>query len=392
MSLIKTLNGIDILYKKKESLTSSINIMFKCGSINEKTGNIGMSHLLEHLILSNKKIKTLITKGAIFNGTTEPHVTSYYFDCPTDVFSKLITIFADIILFKDFDYNRLDKEKDVVIQEIKNCIDDPTCYLYCKFKRLLFNKSKLKYETVGLEKDIKAITKKDIKDYFKKHYTKSSMVVSIVSDIPSGDILNYITDSSLSKLPKGKKIPSPTNYPSDQTQFIHKSFPIKKDKSYFIIGTIVEKEDLYSCKILLKILAGDLHSRLYKKLRNKGYVYSIKTELNYFNDYGSLIICSSCDPSKLQTCLDIIINEFNLLTKKITDKELQNTLSNNRGTLLIHLDNPSNLSNFMGKQYIIGETIDINEHLNYFDDITITDLKKTAKRYLSKSNLTIVTN
>jgi len=392
MSLIKTLNGINILYKKKEGLASSLNIMFKCGSINENTGNIGMSHLLEHLILSNKKIKTLITKGAIFNGTTEPHVTCYYFDCPTEVFEKLIDVFTEIILFKDFDYNRLEKEKDVVIQEIKNCIDDPTCYLYCKFKRLLFNKSKLKFETVGLEKDIKAITKKDIKDYFKKHYTKLSMIVSIVSNLSSGDIVNYISDSSLSKLPNGRKITSSYKYPSDQTKLIYKCFPVKKDKSYFIIGTIVEKEDMYTCKILLKILAGDLHSRLYKKLRNKGYVYSIKTELTYYNEYGSLIICSSCDPSKLQTCISIILQEFKLIAQKITNIELKNTLSNNRGTLLIHLDNSSNLSSFMGKQYLIGEAFNVNEYLDHFDDVTISDLKRVAKKYLSESKLTIVTN
>ena len=380
------------MHAQKSGSISSINIMFKTGSINETPGIIGMSHLLEHLILCDKRINKLITSGAEFNGTTEPHITCYYFSCPSDIFLKLVTLFADIMLFKSFDYgDKLLKEKNVVVQEIKNCDVDPVCKLYIKMKRELYANS-LGYETVGLEEDIMAITKKQIKDYFRKYYTKSTMVVSIVSDLDKDEILDCLINSSLNKMPVGIKIPKNNKRPKPQNELRQLAYPIKLEKSFFLFSVNFEKKDIYPCNLLTRMLSGNLNARLYKRLRNRGYIYSIKSEVNVYNKYGMILLTSSCDHAKLQKCLSIIVKEFESMKTSVTEKELRDTKVANRGNILIQLETSEKLCEFIGKQYIVESEYDVTEHLEMYEAVTLDELKRVAAKYFVQNNMTITVN
>lgn len=393
MAELIELNNMKIMHQHVESSISSVNIMFNVGSIHEEKGQIGMSHLLEHLVLCDKRINQIINKGANFNGSTEPHATSYYFSCPNDVFLELVTLFADIMVFKNFDYSKkLDKEKGVVIQEIKNCIVDPNCDLYLKLKRALYNNS-LGFETVGLEEDINRITKKEIQSYFKKYYTKSSMVVSVVSDLDAGDVMNCIKHSALNKFPVGRKVHF-TRRTKQHRAFKHISYPLQVEKAFFLFSVIFDKKDIYACKLLMRILCGNLNSRLFRKLRNRGYIYTIKSEVNIYTNSsaGMFMITSSCDFDKLNKCLDIIISECENMASSIKEPELRKTKVANRATLLVGLETSEKLCDFIGKQFMLGEEYNLDHHLEKFDSVTLDEIKAVAKKYFVKHKMVIVSN
>lgn len=386
---LTVLNDMKIMYSQVEGQLSSINFMFKCGSITEKKGMIGMSHFLEHLILTDSRLKKLIDNGAVFNGQTEPHATTYYFTCASDNFLYLVNIFADIMMFKNFKVDRLQKEKDVVIQEIKICESDVNCSLVSKLKQFLF-KNSLSYETVGLEKDINDITMDDVMQYYNKYYTKSSMVISVASNLEHGEIINCLQKSTINKLPVGKNYTNNRD-PRHKTQ-ISEKVKLSVPKAYFFIGVVIEKKDFYSVSVLLNILSGDLHARLYKKLRNRGYIYSIYSDISYYNNYGSLMISSSCDKDNLEKCLNIISNEFDNIKKSVKENEIKSAKQVLKGKLLVRLETTEGICEWTGKQYILNQDYNMNNYLKNIENVTLRDVLNVGKKYLNKNKICVITN
>ena len=387
---VHEINNMKLTYLQTEGDISTINIMFRTGSINETENIIGMSHLLEHLILCDKRIDKMIDRGAVFNGTTEPQLTCYYFTSLNEVFLNLADMFLDIMTFKNVDFSVLEKEKEVVVQEIKNCHVDPDCQMYVRMKRDIF-KNSLGHETVGLEEDIMRITKKEINSYFKKYYNKSTMVINIVSSIPLDDIKMLLKNSTINKMPVGKY------YSMDKKLKTQKSMrlielPNKIEKSFFTFGIIIDKKDYYTCSLLLKILAGNLNARLYKKLRNKGYIYSIKNEIGLYNNNGLVILSTSCDKSKLKICIDVIIKEFESIGTNIKKSEYKNSIISKKATILISMQSTENLCDFIGRQYSIGNSLDLKEYVQKFESVTFEEMKRVANKYFKRSRMNIISN
>ena len=384
------INNMKLTYLQTEGDISTINIMFRTGSINETQNIIGMSHLLEHLILCDKRIDKMIDRGAVFNGTTEPQLTCYYFTSLNEVFLNLADMFLDIMTFKNIDFAVLDKEKEVVVQEIKNCNVDPDCQMYVRMKKEIFNNS-LGHETVGLEEDIMRITQKEINAYFKKYYNKSTMIINIVSSIDIEDIISLLKKSSINKMPLGKYYSLDKKLKSQKLMRLIQ-LPNKIEKSFFTFGIIIAKKDYYACSLLLKILAGNLNARLYKKLRNKGYIYSIKSEIGLYNNNGLVILSTSCDRTKLKICTDVIIKEFETIGNNIKQSEYKNTIISNKANILISLQSTENLCDFIGRQYSIGNSLSVDDYLQKFENITFEEMKRVAHKYFKKSRMNIISN
>lgn len=385
-------DGIRVIHCKTESDVSCINVFFKVGSYSENENIVGISHFLEHLIMKDKKVSLLSEYGCDYNAITERNLTYYYFSTYVDYFEKIVKTFSKLFLYKFTTGEKFKKEIDVVTQEIKNCKEMQECHYVDLLENMIYKGNTLSLSTVGEEDKLKNLSFKQVKKYFDTYYVKKNMVIAIVSSKDSDEIKDIISKSSFTKIKMGKEHFSNGKTTIQKKQLIHID-ERHRDKAYLHVGILFERKYLHIINLIKIILAGDLHSRLYKDLRYKGYIYNIQSSIECYEEIGNFNISTSCDHKNYQKCINIIIKNYESLGKiEIPKKELENAKKAIKGTLFLKYNSPLERSIFMGKQYIFRDTYDYNNFLDMIESITSKDILKFCNKHLNKNKINIVTN
>lgn len=314
-------NGLKCLIKKNSFLpVVSVQVWVKAGSLYEDEEINGISHFLEHLVFKgtskydakqiNKKIEYY---GAILNAGTSKEYTVYYIDIPKEGLEDAIDILSQLVFEATFPPEELEKERNVVIEEIKRSEDNPDSVLYEEFNKLLFTDTPYKWRIIGKEEIIRSISREKIIQYYKSFYTPSNMVVSICGDI------DYETTKNLVEKYFG-------SYPNTTTLSV--SLNLKESKksdilvvnkhnvqyTYFLCGFLgpdIDDNYQYAGDVLAVILVDGLSSRLYRKLREeKKLVYEI--DGGFYTQVGPSIfyISGICDRKNLEEIIREVKNSF----------------------------------------------------------------------------------
>lgn len=326
-------NGLVVLLKKSSELpVVSVQVWVKTGSIYETEQTNGISHFLEHLVfkgtekyLVNQISKKIESYGGIINAGTSKEYTVYFVDIPKEGIEDAFDVISQLVFHATFPEDELEKERLVVIEEIKRYEDNPGNVLYENFNNKLFTLSSYKWRILGKEENIRTLPRQEIINYYKTHYHPKNMVLSICGDFDNNiyelikkyfDVkisTDYITTNILlDEEPKGS------------------IFEVKKHKvqhTYFLSGFLgpkINDKHQYTGDVLSIILGEGISSRLYKILREeKQLVYEIGS--GFYTQLGPSIfyISGVCERKNLEKVVDEINNILtDLRTNGPTDKEL----------------------------------------------------------------------
>jgi predicted Zn-dependent peptidase len=327
-------NGLVVLLKKSSELpVVSVQVWVKTGSIYETEQTNGISHFLEHLVfkgtekyLVNQISKKIESYGGIINAGTSKEYTVYFVDIPKEGIEDAFDVISQLVFHATFPEDELEKERLVVIEEIKRYEDNPGNVLYENFNNKLFTLSSYKWRILGKEENIRTLPRQEIINYYKTHYHPKNMVLSICGDFDNNiyelikkyfDVkisTDYITTNILlDEEPKGS------------------IFEVKKHKvqhTYFLSGFLgpkINDKHQYTGDVLSIILGEGISSRLYKILREeKQLVYEIGS--GFYTQLGPSIfyISGICERKNLEKVVDEINNILtDLRTNGPTDKELE---------------------------------------------------------------------
>ena len=385
-------DGIKVVHCKTDSEVSCMNVLFKVGSYSENKNIVGISHFLEHLIMKDKKVSLLSEYGCDYNAITERNLTYYYFSTYVGYFEKIIKTYSKLFLYEFTTEKKFRKEIEVVIQEIKNCKETQDCHFVDLLENILYQGNTLSLSTVGEEDKLNSLSFKQVKKYFDTYYVKKNMVIVIVSSKDTDELKNILLKSSFPKIKMGKE-----HFSSGKTT-PQKKLNIYVDekhlnKAYIHVGILIDRKDLAVIELIKIILAGDLHSRLYKDLRYKGYIYNIQSNIECYEKIGNFNISTSCDQKNYEKCINIIIKNYESLAQnEIPKKELENAKKAMKGTFFLKYSSPLELSTFVGKQYIFDDIYDYNQMLDIVEPMTSKDILKICKKYFKKNKINIVTN
>jgi len=327
-------NGLTVILKKSSILPIiSAQLWVKAGSLYETEQINGISHFLEHLVFKgtekyslDKISKIIESYGGVINAGTSKEYTVYYIDIPKEGTEYMLDVLSQLVFKATFPEDELEKERFVVIEEIKRYDDDPGNVLYENFNEKLFTSTPYKWRVIGKEENIRSFSRQDIISYYKTLYHPKNMVLSICGDFDDSiyDLVKKYFDVKIS-----------TEYISKNVlldeQPKNNIFEVKKHKvqyTYFISGFLgprIEDKHQYTGDVLSIILGEGISSRLYKILREeKKLVYEIGS--GFYTQVGPSIfyISGICERKNLEK----VIEEINriltdLMTKGSTDKELE---------------------------------------------------------------------
>ncbi len=398
----KLKNGIPVLMDKIEGINSvTFGIFVKTGAKNELSGEEGVSHLLEHMMFKGTKTKSakdiseiIDNEGGIINAYTGKENTVYYVQMLSNRLKEGIEVLTDMFLNSTFSEENLEKEKNVVIEEIRMYDDIPEEIVHDRNTALVINGVQGNV-VLGSEKSIREMTREKLVKYFKEQYRPENIVISIAGNFSYEDIseilnngLGTIENISPEREYNGAmEIRSIENKITKDTNQIHLCFNTK--------GCSLTSDMRYEVAIISNTLAGNMSSRLFQKIReDRGLAYSVFSYTSSFEEGGLFTVYAGTTKKDYKEVLEIIENEFEDIKENgITEYELQKSKNQFLSAVTFGLESSKGRMNRMANSYLLYKEIkSLDEILEQIEKITVEDIKKAAqemfdKRYYSKTIL-----
>ena len=379
-----------------ESIT--VSVLVKNGSRNENQQNNGISHFLEHMAFKGTSTRTArdIAEefdmiGGYFNAYTSRTSTVYYAKVLKDDLEKATDILTDIILNSTFAKEELEKEREVILQELCMTRDTPDDIVFDYFQETAFKDQPLGRSILGTEEFIKKLSREELCDYFKNQYSTKNTIISAAGNFDADKFNDMVDDRFKNFQTKSVSKYEKANYSGGELR-------VSKDleQNQFLMGfegLSYLYENFYDLQILAIILGGGMSSRLFQEIREKrGLVYNISAFSSSYSDCGIFGIHSALDSKNINLLIDLIIQELLSVTEKIDDMEIERAKAQVRSNLLMSMESTTSRAKKLCNNFaMFGRYISNDEILKKVNDVSVGSLKKIARQILSNNNITITT-
>ena len=392
-------NGLRILTSTMPQ-THSVTVSFfiGTGSRYETDSHAGVSHFIEHLCFRGtakrptaRDISTAIEGvGGILNGGTDKELTVYWCKVARPYLELTLDVLIDMLINSRFDPEDLEKERQVIIEEINMSNDSPSQRVGMLIDGLLWPEHPLGRDIAGSRDSVSNITREFMLDYLATHYQPGNTVVAVAGDIQHQEMVNMV-NKVLGKW-TGRK--SQAEY----LTFKENKFPRLRIENR-------ELEQVHLCLALpglpllhpkrfavdlLNVILGDgMSSRLFTNIRDKlGLAYSISSYVDHFLDAGSLIIGAGVDAKNLNLALKAITEELALLRETIPESELKKAREYSKGRLLLRMEDSRSVAGWIGGQELLtGQILTVDEVVSIIDQVTTEELQQLAREVLTGEKL-----
>ena len=399
---IKTDTGIEVIFDKLESIsTCSVGVFVKTGSRDESDTEEGISHVLEHMIFKGTPTRSYFEiseeidyLGANVNAHTTKEETVFYINALTQFLGKSVDILFDIVTNSTIDEKELEKEKDVIVEEIKMYEDSPDDLVFETNYADCINGQYGK-PIIGTEESVKGFTAKEIRKYYRERYTKDNILIVVSGNFDKDEIIQKINEY-FGKLADTKV---------DRREKIDFSFnagkkTVSKDINQVNICISHKSEDYNSEKkvytdILSNIIGGSMSSRLFQEIREKnGLAYSVYTYNQYYLSGGLTSTYIGTNLESYEKAIEITLLEFKKLRENgVTEEELQKSKNKYISRISFATENPRSRMGILGNYYIRKNEILNTEKLkNEVNAVRLEDVNNFARTKYLEENITVLGN
>ena len=393
MKKYKLGNGITLIHEKKPTNSVAVQVMFKVGSNNETKNVAGISHFLEHMLFEGTKkrkdsreIANEIEKyGGDFNAYTTGDRTSFFIKIINKQFDKALDILSDMVKNPTFVEKVMEKEKKVVLKEINMVIDDSRLFQWILFQKALFEKHPAANPTYGTVQTVKGLTRKNIVDYYFKHYVSGNMIISIVGNVDNvkDKVEKFFGDI------KTKNVFRRTNVFEPEQKSPKKVVKKKKTlNSYMVLGykTVPRMHpDSYVFDVITGILGRGQSGWMFDQIRNKrGLAYQVGVNNETELDYGMFAIYTNLDKKNIEKAKKIIFEQFERL-KRAAENDIEESKTFLEGNHALQMEDNSHNADQLAFWETIKDAKLAESYLKMIRKVTVDDVKRVAGRYLTKN-------
>ena len=380
--------------------TISLGLFVNIGSVNENQKQIGVSHFLEHMAFKGTEKRTALqisydieSVGGFINAYTSKEVTAFHVKVLKNDVKLAVDIITDIVQNSTFDEIEFNKERGVIIQEIRQLNDAPDDYVFDMFQAKCFDNEKLGTQILGSEEDILSFSPNDLHSYLSSKYSTDKMILTASGGINHEDLVGLTNEFTPNMKKFETEVVEKQNYKGG---FIFKKK--KLEQTHLILGfegLNHTHENKYDLCVLSTILGGGMSSRLFQEVREKrGLVYSVFSFASNYKDTGAFGIYAACEDDKAKEVIDITKNELEKIRFDITEEELKKAKTQIKASLLMGLESSSARMERLANQYLLQNRISSpNEVVEKIDIISIDSLKKLSNNiFNTKPTLAVIGN
>ncbi len=381
-------NGMVVLFEKRALPTVSVAFAVRHGSINEDISEKGISHFIEHLIYKGTPTRNsrqiaieIERKGGELNGSTSEIITVFHCKMPSRHLKTAFEVLSDIIKNPKFDPKDIEKERQVIFEEMKLYKDIPPHYAAEKIQKNLY-KGHFGISVIGTPKSLNSITREKIIKKFKEVYKPNNMILCVVGDAGFNDIIGFAKKNfgkekgkiRKKKIKKQNKSTTEKRKGIDQANLIFAyHIPCQNDKKS------------YAALILNVLMSVGMSSRLFNEIREKrnlAYVVRGSSEINRDFAYNSILV--GAKKENVRKIKEIILREFKKVSKELDESELSQVKEQVIGNYQIAIeDSHVQMGNLLMNE-VNGNAKRAYEFEKNIRAVKLNDVKNLAKTPLKK--------
>ncbi len=364
-------NGLRVVHHRVQGEVAHCAILVDAGTRDEPEGLEGLAHFIEHTLFKGTKkrspmriLEAVDSVGGELNAWTSKEETCIYASVPKKYLGKAVDLIADIVLHAQFPKTELEKEKDVVAEEIRSYQDSPSEQLFDDFETQVFGKHPLGRNILGTEDSLKKFTRADLLQFVKTHYTTSHLVLAISADVETEAIKQLALRhfEHLRSSTRTERRNRFTRYrPQEKTE--------KRDthQAHCMIGApafSAAHPNRTALALITNVLGGPaLNSRLNISIREKaGLAYTVEANYTVYSDSGLFQIYFGTDTSQVDRCMHIIDKELSKFRdQKLSPAKLKAAVRQLEGQLLLNRENKLSVLTNLARQVLLFDRIETPE-------------------------------
>lgn len=393
-------NGVRVITEKIDHVRSAaVGLWIGAGSRDETQGYEGISHFIEHMLFKGTEkrsareiAETLEAVGGQLNAFTTKELTCYFAKVLDENVNLAIDVLCDMFFNSRFDPAEIEKEKNVVLEEIKMYQDSPDDLIHDLFSQYIWNNHPLGKSVLGAADSVKELNREKIRYYLDNFYTPDKIVLAVAGKIEPEEVLNRISvfgDFQRQRKKNNQDLPI--------ADTVRKSIKKDTEQMHLIIGVPglgQDDEDIFALHIINSILGGGLSSRLFQEIREqRGLAYSVYSYHSTYIDSGLFAVYAGTSPNNTEEVIKCIINEINKIKAEgILEEDLEKTKAQIKGNLYLGLESVSSRMSRLGKTELsFGRVKTAEEAVEELEKVTVEDVKRLMERLWIKDKISVLT-
>lgn len=374
--------------KSERVQSAALGIWVRAGASDEWDEVSGVSHFIEHMMFKGTKNRTAkqiaedVDKiGGVFNAFTGKEATCYYIKTLSSNICRGAEILLDMLTGSKFDQEEMDRERQVICEEIKMVKDTPDDDVYDTISELVAGGNPLGRSILGTPESLAGIDRSRLVDYRDQMYARDSIVVAVAGNFDE-EAIEAIFEDRLTSL-RDKKPKKEIQLKPYQQSFNVKVRDIEQTHICLATpGIALDDPRYYAFVLLNSIFGGSMSSRLFQNIREqKGLAYSV-CSMNLFSSYwGFFSIYAGVSPEKAEEALDAIHYELDTLRKSgVTEEELAMAKEQMKSSYIFGLESVNSRMFSIGKNKLLLDRVYAEEEvLSSFDRVTREDIREVAE-------------
>lgn len=395
-SLAVLASGLRVVLVPCEAESVAVGIFVASGSCHETEKTAGISHFIEHMLFKGTPTRRPIDitraiegRGGNFNAMTGEESTCYYAHMPNEYLGEAVDILSDMYLRATVPEDEFDREKMVVLEEIKMYEDEPDSVAMEALQRNLFPKSRLGAPVAGSAKSLMPLRPDDLRRYVKSHYRADNTIVVVAGRFDASEALDTVADA-FGPLRAARAARTPSLKPfGAPVPLVTKERDIQQAQlalGYRTFG--IGDRRRYAASVMDAILGRGMSSRLFQEVREKrGLSYDVSSRMAFFRDAGMFTVTAGLDSKKADRALATIDRELKrICDKKVSKAELDRTKEFLVGNFRLSHEKVTSKLFFYGQTMLAyGKLVAPSEQVAGIKSVTAEDVRQTARAIFNES-------
>jgi len=398
---VRTLkNGLRVVMEPIPFVRSiSFGIWIRNGSRNENEGNNGISHFLEHLMFKGTESRSAMeiaeamdAVGGQMNAFTANEYTCFNSRTLDSHFETALEIVSDIFLNSKFEEEDIEKERNVILEEISMYEDTPEDLVHGLLHNGVWQRNPLGFMILGTPESIKNIARGDFIEYYKTHYVAERIIISVAGNMDEDDILNKL-EKVFGSIPRGGEAGIETEKAVYAPSFTAREKDI--EQTHLCVGfpgIPSGSDESYAMAAVNTLFGGGMSSRLFQKIREeRGLAYAVYSFNSGYSDAGLFGVYSAQTPSQTDDVLRLIIEETRrLFTERITCEQLSKTREQIKSNFLLSLESSFNRMNSIGRTLMVmNRTVSVEELIEKIDAVDLDMFYNLCEKIFKPERISI---
>src|ERR1700730_6613506 len=393
-------NGVRVISEQMGHVRSvSLGVWIRTGSRRETPEQNGISHVIEHMVFkgtTNRSAEDIARSvdsiGGGLDAFTAKEMVSYNTKVLDEHLPLAFDVLADMVLNPLFREDDIEKEKGVILEELKMEVDNPEYLLHEIFSSTFWKDHPLGKPILGTKETVKNFDREKIQDYYHRYYSPSNILITAAGNLNHDRLVDLAREHFEDLRVNGHPSPGHPPVPHSRLVFRNKTSLEQTHLYLGVPGYPFPHELRFACYALNTVLGGGMSSRLFQNIREKqGLAYAVYSELSMYRDTGCMAIYAGTSVETAGKVIESIVNELRELKQNpVPEEELRRAKDHLKGSFMLGLESTfSRMSNLARQEMYFKRFFTLDEMIQSIEEITAEQVQRIAQEFFDPDHITL---